>query len=85
MGPIPIAVLPVGITVHVVIEIHVVWCERSCIGIVAMMVCSVVHVGPMSVGTHPVYSFSLVVRRSALGRLRRDSYRCSELVVSVRV
>ena len=58
---------------------------KLCRGIVAVTVYIAFHAGPVSVGSHPVYSFNLVVRRSVVALFRRESYRCLASVLSVLV
>ena len=63
----------VGSIVQVASVVHVVVFVSMASGIVDMVVCSTFHVGPVFVGSHPVYVLSLVVRRSSVPRLRFDS------------
>ena len=70
---------------HVAIRNHVLLCVRRCRGIAAVIVYIALHTGPVSVGSHPVYSFNLVVRRSVVALFRRESYRCLVSVLSTLV
>ena len=85
IGPRPNVALAVGIVMHEAIWNHITLCVKLCRGIVAVTVYIAFHAGPVSVGSHPVYSFNLVVRGSVVVLFRRESYRCLASVLSILV